>query len=70
MLHIQYNLEIRGAVSLHVIDGSGRKLKSIRQEGIFGPNTTSFDVSDLESGMYHLQMIHQGKRMHSSFLKL
>ncbi|RLD71504.1 MAG: hypothetical protein DRI98_04975 [Bacteroidetes bacterium] len=70
MLHIQYNLEYRGATSLHVIDGAGRRLKSVQQEGVFGPNATTLDVSDLKEGMYHLQMIHRGKRMHSSFLKL
>jgi uncharacterized protein (DUF1501 family) len=70
MLHIQYNLEYRGALSLHVIDGAGRRLKSVQQEGVFGPNATTLDVSDLKEGMYHLQMIHRGKRMHSSFIKL
>ena len=70
MLHIHYNLEYRGATSLHVIDGAGRRLKSVQQEGVFGPNATTLDVSDLKEGMYHLQMIHRGKRMHSSFLKL
>ena len=70
MLHIQYNLEFRGATSLHIIDGAGRRLKTVQQEGVFGPNATTLDVSDLKEGMYHLQMIHRGKRMHSSFLKL
>ncbi|MEA3460976.1 MAG: DUF1501 domain-containing protein, partial [Bacteroidota bacterium] len=70
LLYIQYNLEIRGALSLHVIDGAGRRLKSVQQEGMFGPNATTLDVSDLKEGMYHLQMIHRGRRMHSSFLKL
>jgi len=70
MLHIQYNLEFRGALNLHVIDGAGRRFKSVQQEGVFGPNATTLDVSDLKEGMYHLQMIHRGKRMHSSFLKL
>ena len=70
MLHIQYNLEFRGSVSLHVVDGAGRKLKSVQHEGMFGPNASILDVSDLKEGMYHLQMIHKGKRIHSSFLKL
>ena len=70
LLYIQYNLEFRGPVNLHVIDASGRKLKSVRRDGVFGPNTTSLDVSDLQNGIYHLQMIYRGKRMFSSFLKL
>ena len=70
LLHIQYQLEFRGAVILQVIDSSGRKVKSQRQEGSFGPNATSLNVSDLKEGIYHLQMIHKGKRYHSSFLKL
>jgi len=70
MLHIQFNLEFRGDIGLHVIDSSGRRLISVHREGLFGPNVTELDVSDLKEGMYHLQMIHQGKRIHSSFLKL
>jgi len=69
-LHIQYNLEFRGAVTLQVIDGSGRTLKSLRQEGMFGSNVATMNVSDLKEGMYHLQMIHKGKRIHGSFLKI
>lgn len=70
LLHIQYQLELRGAVILQVIDSAGRKVKSLRQEGSFGPNATTLNVSDLKEGIYHLQMIHKGKRYHSSFLKL
>ncbi len=70
LLNIQYNLEFRGSLSLHVVDGAGRRLKSVQQEGVFGPNATTLDVSDLKEGMYHLQMVHRGKRMHASFLKL
>jgi hypothetical protein len=69
-LHIQVRLELRGAISLHVIDAAGRKVKSLQAEGIFGPNSFGMDVSDLENGMYHLQMIHRGKSYSSKFLKL
>ena len=69
-LHIQYTLEFRGAVIFQVIDGAGRKLKSLRQEGMFGSNVATMDVSDLKEGMYHLQMIHRGNRIHGSFLKI
>jgi uncharacterized protein (DUF1501 family) len=69
-LHIQVQLELRGAVTLHVIDAAGRKVKSINGEGVFGPNSYGMDVSGLENGMYHLQMIHHGKSYSSKFLKL
>jgi len=69
-LHIQVRLEIRGAISLHVIDAAGRKVRSLQGEGTFGPNSFALDVSDLENGMYHLQMIHRGSRYNSKFLKL
>ena len=69
-LHIQYTLEFRGSVTLQVVDGSGRALRRVRLDGSFGPNTFAMDVSELQEGMYHLQMIHQGKHLHSSFLKL
>lgn len=69
-LHIQYHLEFRGDVTLHAIDSSGRKVKSAHQEGRFGPNTMIWNVSDLKEGLYHLQMIHKGERIHTKFLKL
>jgi len=69
-LHIQVQLELRGEVSLHVIDAAGRKAKSLQVEGVFGPNSYGMDVSDLENGMYHLQMIHRGTSYSSKFLKL
>ena len=53
-----------------MIDGAGRKVKSISREGIFGPNSFGMDVSDLTNGMYHLQMIHRGESFSSKFLKL
>jgi len=69
-LHVQYQLEFRGAVSLQVFDSAGRKVKSLRQEGSFGPNATTLNVSDLKEGIYHLQMIQKGKQIYASFLKL
>jgi uncharacterized protein (DUF1501 family) len=69
-LHIQVQLELRGEVSLHVIDAAGRKVRSLQGEGAFGPNSFGMDVSDLENGMYHLQMIHRGTSYNSKFLKL
>ncbi len=69
-LHIRYNLALRGAVNLHVIDSSGRKVKSVRKEGRFGPNALSIEVSDLKEGLYYLQMIQRGEQISSRFLKL
>jgi uncharacterized protein (DUF1501 family) len=69
-LYIQFQLERRGEVTLHVIDSSGRTVKSSRQEGQFGPNTLTWDVSGLKEGLYHLQMIHRGERYSMKFLKL
>jgi uncharacterized protein (DUF1501 family) len=69
-LHIQVQLEFRGEVILHVIDSTGRRVKSIQGEGIFGSNFYDMDVSDLVNGMYHLQMMHRGKSYGSKFLKL
>ncbi|MCK4749811.1 MAG: DUF1501 domain-containing protein, partial [Bacteroidales bacterium] len=70
LLHIQYNLTRRGPVTLHVIDGAGRKVKSVREEGRFGPNTLSWNISELEKGLYHLQMIGGGRNISNRFLKL
>jgi hypothetical protein len=69
-LNIQVQLEIRGDVTMHVIDAAGRKVKSIHGDGTFGPNSYHMNVSELENGMYHLQMIHLGKSYSSKFLKL
>ena len=70
MLHVQYNLEFRGAVTLHVLDSSGRKMKSVKRDGKFGPNTLSLNVSDLKEGMYLLQMNYKGKAANIRFLKM
>lgn len=69
-LQIQVQLELRGELTFHVIDSAGRKVKSIHGEGVFGPNSYGMDVSDLENGLYHLQMIHRGQSYSSKFLKL
>lgn len=69
-LNIQVQLEIRGDVTMHVIDAAGRKVKSIQGDGTFGPNSYHMNVSELENGLYHLQMIHLGKSYSSKFLKL
>jgi uncharacterized protein (DUF1501 family) len=70
LAHIQFSLETRGEVSLHVIDGAGRKIRSTRHEGRFGPNTLTWYVSELKEGLYHLQMVYKGRRKTVKFLKL
>ncbi len=70
MAHVQFNLSRRGDVIIHVIDGSGRKVKTISREGRFGPNSLSLDVSDLNAGIYQLLMLQKEKRIISKFLKL
>jgi len=70
MAHIQFSLETRGEVRIHVIDSTGRKVRSTRYEGRFGPNTLSWDVSELKEGMYHLQMVYKGGQLTTKFLKL
>ena len=69
-LNIQVQLELRGEVTMHVIDAAGRRVKSIHGDGTFGPNSYHMDVSGLENGLYHLQMIHRGKSYSSKFLKM
>lgn len=70
MLHVQYQLGARGNVSLDVLDSSGRRIKSAKLDGYFGPNTASFNVSDLEAGIYVLQMRTRGRTYTSRFMKL
>jgi hypothetical protein len=70
MVHVQYNLEFRGEVSIHIIDSSGRKIRSLREEGTFGPNRITLNVSELKEGLYHLQMNYKGNQIHTRFLKI
>ena len=70
VVHIQYTLELRGEVTIHIIDSSGRKIKSLREEGMFGPNRITLNVSELKEGLYHLQMNHKGLQTHTRFLKI
>jgi len=70
MVHIQYNLEFRGEVTIHIIDSSGRKIRSLREEGRFGSNRITLNVSELKEGLYHVQMNHKGNQIHTRFLKI
>jgi len=45
LAHVQFNLARGGKATLHVIDASGRTVLSIQQEGIYGNNSTSLDLS-------------------------
>lgn len=70
VIYLQYNLELKGAVTFNVLDLSGRKLKSVQVEGVFGSNSYTWNVSDLNQGVYLLEMVCRGKRKHVRFLKL
>jgi hypothetical protein len=70
VIHLQYQLALRGRVTLHILDSSGRKVRTTHLEGVFGANNYSWSVSGLKAGMYHLQMIHPGGSMSRKFLKL
>lgn len=70
LAHVQFNLALRGKATLHVIDSSGRTVQSMQQEGIYGINSTSLDVSDLRPGVYQLLLLQNGNRTTTRFLKL
>ena len=70
LARVQFNLSRRGEAAIYVIDGSGRKLKTIRHEGWYGSNNLSLDVSDLPEGMYQLLMVQRDNRISTKFLKL
>jgi hypothetical protein len=52
------------------MDSSGRRVKTTRLEGSFGTNRISWNLSDLKSGMYHMQVVHPGGSLLGKFLKL
>jgi uncharacterized protein (DUF1501 family) len=70
VIQLQYQLALRGRVTLHILDSSGRRVKTTHQEGLFGTNRTTWSVPDLKPGIYHLQLIHPGGTMTGKFLKL
>jgi hypothetical protein len=70
MAQIQVLLGERGRMELQVLDASGRRVKSIRREGHYGPNVFSMDMSGLREGTYLLQITHRGRRYQTRFLKL
>lgn len=70
LARVQFSLARRGGVDLRVIDTSGRTVKQIRKEGIFGPNSSSLDLSDLRPGIYHLLLVQKGKKISRKFVKL
>ncbi len=69
LAQLQIMLARRGEVKLHIIDSSGRTVKSFALEGIYGPNTAALNVSGLRPGMYHLLLIQKGTRITESFIK-
>jgi len=70
LAQLQFKLSRRGEVKMFVIDSSGRTVRSFSQEGVYGPNTASLNVSELRSGMYHLLLVQKGTRITESFIKL
>jgi len=69
-IYLQYSIGFRGTVTLHILDSSGRKLKSQTENASFGSNTLTWNVTDLKAGIYVVQMIHQGKAVYSRFMKM
>ena len=70
MIYVQYQLDFRADVVLNIIDSSGRRVKSEKREGKYGPNTMDWNVSDLKEGFYILQMKQKGQVYSKRFLKL
>jgi len=70
MLQLQYQLALRGRVTIYILDNSGRRVKSAHMEGRFGTNSHSLNVSGLKAGIYHLQMKHPGGTLTGRFMKL
>lgn len=70
MMQVEFQLLDRGTVTMHVIDASGRKVKSMSAECNYGTNRVGWDLSGLRTGMYQLQWICNGKTRASRFLKL
>ena len=70
LAQVSFMLSRRGELKLHIVDSSGRTVGSMSLEGIYGPNTTSLDVSGLRPGVYHILLIQKGLRISESFIKL
>ncbi len=70
LARVQFTLERRGKATLHVIDSSGRTVHTVQQEGIYGSNSASLEVSDLRPGVYQLLLLQNGNRFSTKFLKL
>lgn len=70
VVHLQYHLEFRGEVLLYVLDSSGRRVKTLRQDGTYGSNTCTFNLSDLKEGIYIMQLKTKGKTITRRFLKM
>ncbi len=70
LAHVQFSLARGGKATVHVIDASGRTVLTKQQEGIYGINSTSLDVSELRPGVYQLLLLQNGSRTTTRFLKL
>lgn len=69
-LGVEFQLTGRGRVTLHIMDNSGRRVKTVVMEGVYGTNQYRWNLSDLKPGSYHIQLVSPGAVRTGKFLKL
>ena len=69
-LNVFYQLEKQGTVKFTVLDTSGRVIRSLSQQGYYGDNQQSINISELPEGLYHLRIIQGNVKTSGQFIKI
>ncbi len=69
-LNVFYQLEKQGTVKFTVLDTSGRVIRSLSQQGYYGDNQQSINISELPEGLYHLRIVQGNVKTSGQFIKI
>ena len=69
-LNVFYQLDKAGTVKFTVLDTSGRVIRSLSQQGYYGDNQQSINISELPEGLYHVRIVQGNLKASSRFIKM
>jgi hypothetical protein len=65
-LNIELTMEQEAIITLKIMDISGRIVKQVQSNTFIGENTVNVNLSELNAGLYIIQVINNNQLMHTS----
>ena len=65
-LNIELTMEQESIITLKIMDISGRIVKQVQSNTFIGENTVNVNLSELNAGLYIIQVINNNQLMHTS----